>query len=462
LQSTADGSGSHLDYQLLDETDGLPSAECSPGQPNCAVDSTGKLWFATQKGVTFVDPAHFHLNTRPPPIDWVELTYHRSVTDSARRLPRLTGTPHDVEVRLTAPFVQPLRFPPGTHGLEIEYTALSFSAPEKIRFQYKLESKDSDWEDVQNRRIARFHQMQPGDYVFHVRAANEDGIWNENGVSLAFTVLPYTWQTWWFRAGAAMLLVGIGAAAAWQSSRKHVQRALEQERTANEIRDLAGRLINAQEDERRRIARELHDDFSQRLALLSVEMDLAAAGKGGNGQAAEPRLNEIAARVNELSVDVHRMAYELHPAKLDQLGLATAARSFCREAALQSGLRIDFEAGDVPRDLPPDLALCFYRILQESLQNVVRHSETKEARVRLKTIHDRIQLTVEDAGRGFDVAQRRREGGLGLSSMEERVRLVKGTLTVRSAPGQGTWIEVNARLPARKSTDETGGQDIYV
>lgn len=148
-----------------------------------------------------------------------------------------------------------------------------------------------------------------------------------------------------------------------------------------------------------------------------------------------------------------QLAYELHPAKLDQLGLVAAGRAFCRELAQQSGLRITFEAGGFPRDVPPDLALCFYRLILESLQNAVRHSGAQEARVELRADVDRLFLTVSDAGRGFDAARAQRESGLGLSSMQERVRLVQGTWSVRSEPGHGTRVEVCA--PLRRSAAPT-------
>jgi len=171
------------------------------------------------------------------------------------------------------------------------------------------------------------------------------------------------------------------------------------------------------------------------------------------GAAAQPAtwLEEMASRVKELSTEVHRMAYELHPAKLDQLGLEAAARSYCRELAQQSGLRIEFKADAFPRSLPADLALCLYRITQESLQNVVRHSGASEARVELRADSDRVRLMVTDSGKGFEVERARREGGLGLSSMQERVRLLHGTLSVGSEPGRGTRIEASVPLPGATS-----------
>jgi signal transduction histidine kinase len=291
--------------------------------------------------------------------------------------------------------------------------------------------------------------LPPGDYTYRVRAANNDGVWNETDASLAFTLAPQFWQTWWFRTSAALLLVQAGGTLAAWRSRKRVRQALERERAANEIRDLAGRLINAQEDERRRIARELHDDFSQRLAMLAVELELSDSATTPAPDSPAPHLADLASRVKELSTEVHRLAYELHPAKLDQLGLVAAARGFCRELGRKSGLRIAFEPGDFPRDIPADVALCLYRVLQESLHNAVRHGGTSEARVELRAEPDRLGLSVVDSGRGFDVDRARREGGLGLSSMQERVRHLAGTLEVRSEPGRGTRVEV--WLPHRRN-----------
>src|SRR5262249_25592830 len=155
---------------------------------------------------------------------------------------------------------------------------------------------------------------------------------------------------------------------------------------------------NAQEDERRRIARELHDDLNQRLALLSVEMELLS--RGGPERPPKAKLEQLTGHVRELSSDVHKLAYQLHPAKLDQLGLVSAANSFCRELAQQSGVKIDFVHEDIPRHLYSDTALCVFRILQESLHNAVRHSGAHEVQVELRVQTGSIHLLVSDNGSG--------------------------------------------------------------
>jgi len=228
----------------------------------------------------------------------------------------------------------------------------------------------------------------------------------------------------------------------------------EQRRAEEAARELSGRLIHAQEDERRRIARDLHDDLNQQLALLSVEMELL--GRESPLSGTSQHLEHVVARVKGLSADVHKLSYHLHPAKLDQLGLVSAARGFCRELTQQSGIRIEFDHKSVPRDVPADVALCLYRIIQESLQNMVRHSGAREAAVQLHGAGDHLKLLITDSGKGFDLEVARRAGGLGLISMEERVRLVHGSIAIRSRPGDGTRVDISVPLPpAGQPTDAT-------
>ncbi|HEX5399238.1 MAG TPA: ABC transporter substrate binding protein [Verrucomicrobiae bacterium] len=217
--------------------------------------------------------------------------------------------------------------------------------------------------------------------------------------------------------------------------------ARESEQTA---RKLSGRLINAHEEERRRIARDLHDDLNQRLALLSVEMD--SLGRSGAGKDSAHKLGELANQARDLSSDVHRLAYQLHPAKLDQLGLVAAVGSLCRELAQRSELKIDFTHHEVPRELPDETALCAFRVIQESLNNVIRHSGGKSATVELAMQAGCLWLRVKDAGKGFVVGPGRQTGGLGLLSMRERARLLDGNLNVHSEPNRGTEVELSLRL----------------
>jgi PAS domain S-box-containing protein len=210
-------------------------------------------------------------------------------------------------------------------------------------------------------------------------------------------------------------------------------------------RDLSGRLIRAQEDERRRLARELHDDLSQSLALLSVDIEMFGRSPPDGREVISGRMKELSATVKGLSSEVHRLSHELHPAKLEQLGLAAAIRGFCKELGAAHQIAIEFEPGNVPRQLPDDVALCLYRITQEALRNVVKHSRATSARVELVIEGPHLRLTITDEGCGFEVEASPGRSSLGIVSMRERVRMVQGQISVQSRPSEGTCIEV--RIP---------------
>jgi signal transduction histidine kinase len=209
------------------------------------------------------------------------------------------------------------------------------------------------------------------------------------------------------------------------------------------IRDLGGRLLNAQEAERARIARELHDDISQQLVVLTMDLELLASG-----QQPPPRqfVDEASARVRALVKSVHDLSHRLHPTMLRLTGLVPALASLQQELS-QSEIPIVFTHHDVPKTLPPDLTVCLFRVVQEALHNTLKYSKAHTVSVDLVGRADTLLLTIVDDGVGFDVAAAWGKG-LGLVSMSERVEAVGGTLEVRSTPGAGTRLEVAVPLPA--------------
>ena len=213
---------------------------------------------------------------------------------------------------------------------------------------------------------------------------------------------------------------------------------------------LSGRLIHAQEAERMRLARELHDDLSQSLALLAVELDLLGQQTPA-GSVVSERMLEFSAQVRNLSSGVHRISHELHPAKLEQLGLVAAVRGFAKELGAAHQMAIECEFHDVPRGLPDEIALCIYRIVQEGLQNVVKHSNAISAKVALRADKKELSLEISDQGSGFDSGVTTGNSSLGLVGMRERVRLVHGHISVQSRKGEGTKIDVRVPLPAQTS-----------
>lgn len=202
--------------------------------------------------------------------------------------------------------------------------------------------------------------------------------------------------------------------------------------------------MSAQEKERARIARELHDDLSQSLALLSINLH-GIDVEAGDPVAVKRQLGQLTSQIQRLSSDVHRISHELHPAKLEQLGLESALRGFCREIATTHGLKIEFHADNISRSLPNDISLCLYRVAQESLQNIVKHSGASGVTVNLDQHETEIRLTVSDNGGGFDPEAERSKESLGLISMTERIHAVSGQITIDSSAGSGS--QVIARVP---------------
>jgi PAS domain S-box-containing protein len=214
--------------------------------------------------------------------------------------------------------------------------------------------------------------------------------------------------------------------------------------TARKLSDAAlasvsGKLIEAQEQERRRIARELHDDIGQRLALLAIELAQLQLGSA-NPSELPGRIGKLQQLTSEISADIQSLSHELHSSRLQYLGLAAALRGFCQEFGEQQKVEIDFEIRDLPTPLSPDISLCFFRVLQEALHNAAKHSGVQHFEVRLWGISDEIHLTIRDSGVGFDIEGAKANRGLGLISMQERLKLLNGTLSIESRPGHGTMI----------------------
>jgi PAS domain S-box-containing protein len=220
---------------------------------------------------------------------------------------------------------------------------------------------------------------------------------------------------------------------------------------------ISRKLIEAQEQERSRIARELHDDINQRLALVAIGLDQIEELQLSPSQPIAEvsiRLRELAERVSEIGTEVQAISHRLHSSKLEYLGIVSAAKSFCREFGEQQKIDISFCHDDIPRSVPQETSLCLFRVLQEALQNAVKHSGVRHFDVALRAVPDSIQLTVSDSGVGFDLEEGMKASGLGLISMVERMKLVNGQLSIDSRRDSGTTI--NARVPLSKVARAAG------
>ena len=225
----------------------------------------------------------------------------------------------------------------------------------------------------------------------------------------------------------------------------------ERKEAETALSNIGGRLLEAHEEERRHIARELHDDISQKLALLTMELTRANRNVNGSPEVTKSHLEEMRQHCSAIARDVQSLSHQLHYSKLDYLGLPNALRGFCKEFAKQYEVRVEFTEEHVPRNLPRNISLCLFRVAQEALHNAIKYSGTTEFTVNLTGKTDEIQLVVSDAGAGFDVEEAKRNSGLGLLSMQERVNLVHGHFRIESRPGDGTKVVASVPFAASES-----------
>jgi signal transduction histidine kinase len=225
----------------------------------------------------------------------------------------------------------------------------------------------------------------------------------------------------------------------------------EARRTQDSLRRISGSLIEAQEQERHRIARELHDDVVQRLALLSLELEGVQEEMPEVASELRTRIGALGNQTARIVDDVQLLSHELHSSKLEYLGIVVAAKNFCKEFSERQKVEIDFQSHDIPAALPTELALSLFRVAQEALRNATKYSGVKRFEVRLWGSTGEIHLSISDLGAGFDTATAMMSAGLGLTSMQERLRLVHGELAINSQPKGGTTI--HARVPLDSASD---------
>jgi signal transduction histidine kinase len=209
---------------------------------------------------------------------------------------------------------------------------------------------------------------------------------------------------------------------------------------------LSGMLITAQEKERSRLASEIHDDFSQRMALLALGLENAEEAMGSSPSEAVQQLHSLFTSASEIGADLHTFSHRLHSSTLERLGLVPGVSALCKEFSIRHGIEVDFHADNVPRTVDPDVALCVFRIVQEGLRNLNKYSGAREAKVRLRNTDDKLRISICDEGIGFDVREASKKEGLGIRSMEERAHLLGGRFEIQSEPGRGTRIEASVPL----------------
>jgi signal transduction histidine kinase len=289
-------------------------------------------------------------------------------------------------------------------------------------------------------------------YLFDWRALRRWGFKESDlppGSTVIFRELSVWERTKWIWISGLLIIFGLSILAAYlQFSRKQLKQARDAQS------QLSGLLINAQEMERRRLASELHDDFSQRLALLTLGLENASETLPDSSEATKRQLHELLNSASELGADLHTVSHRLHPSALEKLGLVPGLKALCEEFTSRQGIKIVFSSKNIPRSVPSNVALCLFRIVQESLQNLRKYSGASQGQVNLCKEGDRLFLSVSDEGHGFEMMEMRNRVGLGIRSMGERARLVGGQFEIHSQRGKGTRIDVCVPLQQEIETAE--------
>jgi signal transduction histidine kinase/ligand-binding sensor domain-containing protein len=397
--------------------DGLRSREmASNSHPSAWRSQEGFLWFATPKGLVEVDPAHFPINTLPPPVALERFT----VDDVAEPLLGMSSW---------------LRVAAGHVHFEFDYAGLSFVAPQKVRYRYTLEGFDHAWTDSGARRAAYYTNIPPGRYTFRVQAANNDGAWNTEGAALGFELRPHFYQTAWFYL--LLLMAAIGGVI--------LLLRLRLLRAEREFRAVLG--------ERSRIAREIHDTLAQGYVGISVQLELLAELlRLRKVETATEQLDQTRAYVREGLADARQSIWALRTEDANETKLPVKLRRLA-DAAAGDGLEPRFSVFGAYRPLPPETERELLRIAQEAIHNVKKHAAAGQLWMQLDYGPDAIALEIRDDGRG-GAMDGQRAGHFGITGMKERAAAIGGTLDVSSVPGEGTTVRVKAPAPeAVRSSD---------
>jgi signal transduction histidine kinase/ligand-binding sensor domain-containing protein len=420
LNAFAEGQTKEITCVPYNKRDGMRNPECNGGGQSAGLMATdGRIWFPTQGGVAIINPDRVPVNNQAPLV-----VIESFVVDT-----------QPVSSRV------PLKLRSGDVNLEIHYSGLSFISPELVKFKYKLEGLDPDWVDVGTRRTAYYAHLPPGNYHFKVIASNRDGLWNEQPVSVAITMVPPFWRTSWF---LGLVILTMGALTYFY----YRWRISQFERARKAQMDFARRLISSQEVERKRIAAELHDSLGQLLLIIKNRAELSRRFLQDPKKALE-QIEHIEATAAESIKEVRHIAYDLRPYQLDEIGLTQALRDLVKNVSSSCEVSITASIAQIDDLYSVDEAINMYRIVQEALNNIVRHSGASEASVTLTRNDDHISLAIADNGRGFtedDKENNYERRGFGLTGLAERARILGAVLTIQSSPGQGTSVFLNCRI----------------
>lgn len=401
--------------------------------PSAVRTGDGILFFATSQGLLELDPAACQQNLIPPPVMLERVV----VDEKIAALRKHWSWAYPAQAREAVQDLKPdarLRLLPSHRRLAFDFAALSYAAPENVRYRYRLENFDNDWTETASERTARYSRLPAGEYTFRVIACNDSGIWNESGAAVTLIVEPFFWQTWWFRLAAmASFTVAVVLTVRWLSFRKLQAKLRLAEQQA------------ALSEERARIAQDIHDDLGGSLSHIKFLSESAAHDQAANPQAAEP-LQQITATVRQILKSLDEIVWAINPRNDTLPGLISYLGHYAVDFLRTSGMRFELELPDNPPELTvaSDLRHHVFLVVKEALTNIARHSAAHKVRLEVKCTSGSLVVIIQDDGRGFDPAVSGAEGD-GLQNMRQRMQKIGGEIAISSGPGGGTRISLEVK-----------------
>jgi signal transduction histidine kinase/ligand-binding sensor domain-containing protein len=415
LNDFADGKINSIFCTVFTTADGMITSEGNGGYQNAGIRARdGKLWFPMINGIVIIDPKQEKL---PPPKPLIEEVFLSG---------KLVDTSKKIEIN------------PGNESLEINYTGFNFRKPEQIRFRYRLKGLDENWTDAGTRRMVNYPYLPSGNYRFQFSAANADGVWSNEVGELEIEVFPAFYRTWWFLILAWLLffsiLLAIYQYRSWYFEREKAKQA-----------EFSRQLIKAQENERQRIASEIHDNLGQQLLVIKnwSSYCLQKPRKITDLRTPIEQINESA---EAALTEVRAMAKNLSPYHLDKAGVSNTIRFMVKQVGESAEIYFETEIDNIDGILSPENEINLYRIVQESLNNILKHSHATEAKISIKRTENLIKLIVSDNGIGFYQTGDNDNFGFGLHGMAERAKMLKGTFTVKSNQNKGAEIIMEIKI----------------
>ncbi len=405
-------------FSMTQEVDGF---EFYIGEPT--IDKKHNIYFVGKSGYLYFKPQSLYENKFVPPV------YITSIRQSGK----------EIFCNRDIGLIKNLELDYDQRNISISFAALNFINPDNNEYKYLLEGHEKDWISLGNRSEINFANLPHGKYKLKIIGSNNDGIWNYTGTSLALIINPPFWENNYFRL-VVLTSICLLIFMFFNSKFKKLKAEKYQQTQLSKL------LIESQENERRRLSKELHDSLGQNLLVIKNQIDLY----NSTPEKDESDIQKISELVKESILEVKEISNNLHPHQLERLGLIKAVKSMIKQIESSGNIEIETDLDDISGVFSFESEINIFRIIQESLNNVIKHSGSKRAIVEIKNDNQKIRLSIADFGKGFDInnkeLQQKLNEGLGLKSIRERTRLINGELKIDSNPGNGTKILVLVNL----------------